>query len=157
MPVASPRAAAAAAPAPLGPWSHVAVLCWAHAVPGWSFFVLSNWLPAYLTSLGAGSMQAAGLLAALPFVATALAMAGFGAASDAAIARGAPRLAVRRAAHAVSTLGCAAATLPLAALPAISPAAATAAVVGAQVRARSRVKACASGQAVGASTVAVYV
>ncbi|KAG1669639.1 hypothetical protein FOA52_010799 [Chlamydomonas sp. UWO 241] len=116
-----------------GDWAQLATLCWAHAVPGWSFFVLSSWLPMYLGSLGVESPQAAGLLAAAPFAATALATTLAGAVADALVGSGARVLSVRRVMHAVSTLGCAVCLAPLALLPSITPLGATVCVVAAQI------------------------
>ncbi|KAG2485869.1 hypothetical protein HYH03_015452 [Edaphochlamys debaryana] len=117
----------------------VAALCWCHGVIGWGFFVLQAWIPLYLQSLGVADLASAGLLASLPWLAAALTATLAGGLADRLVRGGAwGRLAVRRAMHGVSTLGCAAAVLPLAAgvgggvgPAALSPAVATLCLVAA--------------------------
>ena len=33
-------------------WSQILALCYSHGVIGWGFFLLNQWLPLYMTSLG---------------------------------------------------------------------------------------------------------
>uniref|UniRef100_A0A7S3VSY5 Major facilitator superfamily (MFS) profile domain-containing protein n=1 Tax=Dunaliella tertiolecta TaxID=3047 RepID=A0A7S3VSY5_DUNTE len=106
--------------------AQVLVLCWAHAVMGWGFFIFQSWIPLYLASLGVASSTSTGLLAGMPWLAAGLVGAVAGNLADGFIRRGSPRLTVRRGAHAISTLGCAACAIPLAAGWATTPAAATA-------------------------------
>ncbi|PNW88294.1 hypothetical protein CHLRE_01g023000v5 [Chlamydomonas reinhardtii] len=97
----------------------VAALCLCHGVIGWGFFVLQSWLPMYLQSLGVRDLASAGLLSSLPWLAAAFTATLAGGTADRMVraAGGEPgrRLEVRRLMHTVSTLGCAAAMLPLAA------------------------------------------
>ncbi|EFJ46763.1 hypothetical protein VOLCADRAFT_92899 [Volvox carteri f. nagariensis] len=112
----------------------VAALCWCHVVIGWGFFVLQAWIPMYLQSLGVTDLANAGLLASLPWLAAAFTATAAGGLADGLVRSGRmKRLAVRRCMHAVSTLGCAVAVLPLAAAPggSLPPAAATACLVAA--------------------------
>ncbi|GLC39136.1 hypothetical protein PLESTB_001509800 [Pleodorina starrii] len=96
----------------------VAALCWCHGVIGWGFFVLQSWVPMYLQSLGVADLASAGLLASLPWLAAAFTATAAGGLADRLVRSGrTTRLAVRRGMHAVSTLGCAVAVLPLAAAP----------------------------------------
>ncbi|GBF87543.1 hypothetical protein Rsub_00254 [Raphidocelis subcapitata] len=102
----------------------VAVLCAAHAAIGFGFFLMQNWMPAYLASLGQ-QLSSAGALSALPWLAAALVGVVSGRAADRRvrpppalaphlIRRGVPTLRVRRGFQAASFLGCAASVLPLA-------------------------------------------
>ncbi|GIL74756.1 hypothetical protein Vretifemale_4681, partial [Volvox reticuliferus] len=112
----------------------VAVLCWCHGVIGWGFFVLQAWTPMYLQSLGIVDLANAGLLASLPWLAAAFTGTVAGGLADRLVRSGrTTRLAVRRGMHVVSTLGCAAAVLPLAAAPggSLPPMAATVCLVAA--------------------------
>ncbi|KAG2449157.1 hypothetical protein HYH02_005904 [Chlamydomonas schloesseri] len=97
----------------------VAALCLCHGVIGWGFFVLQSWLPMYMQSLGVRDLASAGLLSSLPWLAAAFTATLAGGMADRMVraAGGEPgrRLEVRRVMHTVSTLGCAAAMLPLAA------------------------------------------
>ena len=106
----------------------VALLCAAHAVIGCGFFLMQNWIPLYISSLGSGnalgagagaarapSLAATGALSALPWLAAAAAGTLAGRAADAAIRRGGARpLTVRRRFQAAAFAGCAASALPLA-------------------------------------------
>ncbi|MEW5299788.1 MAG: hypothetical protein WDW36_002766 [Sanguina aurantia] len=89
------------------------VLCWAHACIGWSFFVMSAYLPQYLTFLGIGSLASTGFLTGLPFLAAAAVGAVAGGFADKMLAANTPRLQVRRMMHAVATLGYALVLAPL--------------------------------------------
>lgn len=141
MPVTTVGAPPAAPPAPQqahqGRWPprglmalQVAALCWSHAVIGWGFFIMQSWIPLYLASLRpGGSLGGTGLLSSLPWLAAALVGACVGGVSDGLLRRGTPRLRVRRAMHAVSTMGCAAAVLPLALTARPHPAVATSCLV----------------------------
>lgn len=57
----------------------VAVLCWAHAVIGWGFFILQNWIPMYVTRLGVSQLSSAGLLSSLPWLAASVVAVAVGA------------------------------------------------------------------------------
>eukprot|EP00798_Chlamydomonas_sp_ICE-L_P012598 gene12598-15824_t len=93
---------------------HVIILCWAHAVIGWGFFVMQSWLPMYMKSLGVASLADAGALSGLPWTAAAIVGAWAGRAADGLITeKGIERLRVRRGMHAVSTIGCGLSILPL--------------------------------------------
>lgn len=70
------------------------VLCWAHACIGWSFFIMSAYLPQYLTFLGIGSLTSTGFLAGLPFLAAAIVGAVAGGFADKMLAADIPRLQV---------------------------------------------------------------
>lgn len=93
----------------------------ARSVIGFGYFLLLSWIPTYLrTSMALQGAGTLGLLSSLPWAFCAAVGLVAGGAADALSARGVPLLAVRTAAHAVATLGPAAAiaALPLCASPA---------------------------------------
>jgi MFS family permease len=95
----------------------VIVLCACHAVMGWGFFLLQNWLPLYLASLGPQALVETGRLSSMPWLAAALVGMLMGSASDGLIQWGLPILSVRRLMQCISFFGCALAVLPLALHP----------------------------------------
>ncbi|KAF8059183.1 NDK1 [Scenedesmus sp. PABB004] len=97
----------------------VALLCFAHAVIGAGFFLLQNFLPSYVRSLGGGGESAAlaGRLSAAPWLAAAVVGMLAGSVSDGLIRGGLPTLFVRRLMQAASFGGCALSALPLALAP----------------------------------------
>ena len=50
----------------------VLVLCAAHAVMGWGFFLMQNWLPMYVSSLGTQALAETGKASSMPWLAAAL-------------------------------------------------------------------------------------
>ncbi|GAX85008.1 hypothetical protein CEUSTIGMA_g12429.t1 [Chlamydomonas eustigma] len=111
------------------PWRNslkVGVLCWCHGVIGWGFFVMSSWLPMYLTSLGHDkSLLNVGVMSSLPYLATAVVMTFAGTIADKLINMGIVTLKVRKIMHGLSAVGCAATILPLALSSSCSPEVAT--------------------------------
>jgi hypothetical protein len=59
---------------PLSPASlhQVLVLCAAHAVMGWGFFLMQNWLPMYVSSLGPQALAETVRASSMPWLAAAL-------------------------------------------------------------------------------------
>jgi hypothetical protein len=94
----------------------VFTLCFAHGVIGCGFFLLSGLMPLILASIGGGAdaQAASSTLAAVPWLIAAATGVLSGRAADAAIARGAAPLSVRRAFQVASFVLCALSVLPLA-------------------------------------------
>lgn len=44
------------------------MLCFVHSIISWSFFILQSWIPTFVHSLGTHSLEAVGLLSALPWL-----------------------------------------------------------------------------------------
>ncbi|KAK9806084.1 hypothetical protein WJX72_000485 [[Myrmecia] bisecta] len=102
----------------MGMLGQVAVLCWTHSAIGWGFFILQSWIPTYLSSLGMADPGTAGLLSALPWVATAAVALIAGNLADWMLTRlhwELPR--VRRVMQSIASLGPALALLPLVLVP----------------------------------------
>uniref|UniRef100_A0A383WD31 Major facilitator superfamily (MFS) profile domain-containing protein n=1 Tax=Tetradesmus obliquus TaxID=3088 RepID=A0A383WD31_TETOB len=98
-------------------WQQLAVLCYAHAVMGYGFFILQNWIPMYLASLGGQGLAVTGGLSSIPWLAATLVGPLAGQAADRLIRGGRSTLSVRRLMQAVCFLGCAASVVPLALTP----------------------------------------
>ena len=92
----------------------------AHFCHNWALYVLVSWLPSYFHEHLGLSVQQSGWYSALPWLANFLALLSGGGIADAAIARGARPLGVRRA---LAATGLAGAALCLLSLPGASSAA----------------------------------
>jgi MFS family permease len=94
--------------------SQVVALCVSHGVIGWGFFLINQWLPLYLSSLGIRNSTTLGLLSCIPLVCAAVGTTAWGSLADRQIRGGKDRLGVRKAFHGISTVGCAFSLVPLA-------------------------------------------
>uniref|UniRef100_A0A383VPL3 Major facilitator superfamily (MFS) profile domain-containing protein n=1 Tax=Tetradesmus obliquus TaxID=3088 RepID=A0A383VPL3_TETOB len=92
----------------------VALLCFAHAVIGFGFFLMQNWMPLYMASLGSQGLAVTGRLSSMPWLAAAVAGMLAGSAADSLIRSGLPTLSVRRLMQCISFAGCGLSVVPLA-------------------------------------------
>lgn len=93
------------------------VLCYSHAVMGYCFFILQNWIPTFLASFGGSGQGIAvtGGLSSIPWIAAAVVGPLVGRAANSLIKGGhMGQLAVRRLMQVVCFLGCAVSVVPLA-------------------------------------------
>lgn len=81
---------------------------------GYGFFILQNWIPMYLASVGGQSLAVTGGLSSLPWLAATFAGPLAGKQADALIKAGKSTLSVRRLMQNLCFLGCAASVVPLA-------------------------------------------
>lgn len=77
--------------------AQILCLTWAHVVIGFGFFTLQSWIPLYVSNdLGVTDLRTAGLIAAGPWLATAVAAVGVGSIADRLLAKGLPTPRVRQ-------------------------------------------------------------
>lgn len=81
---------------------------------GYGFFILQNWIPMYLSSVGGQSLAVTGGLSSIPWLAATLVGPLVGRQADAMIKAGTATLSVRRLMQNLCFLGCAASVVPLA-------------------------------------------
>ena len=98
----------------------IGALAWAHSVIGWGFFILQNWIPTYLGSLGLANPVAVGFLAALPWVSSSLLAFAFGALFERLEKAGMSTYRARTLAHSMASVGAAIPMLVLGLNPGMS-------------------------------------